>query len=398
MLFANATNRPAGRPPGRTVRSRDIDRGSPAARRPPIRPRRPTRSVKVTPVGIRYLLLSLAVGLAAVNTANNLLYLLFAMMLSLVLVSGLLSERALRRLSAARTLPGRAFADEPLSYRLTLANGKRFMPGFFLRLREPAGGLRITAPELVCPRLDPGARIEFDATLTFHDRGLHRLDGIDVTTAFPFGLFEKTYRVPAAAQTLVYPSVRRMPSPMPRPGAEDRAVEGRRGVGGLHHLREYHVGDDPRYIHWKHSARRAKLIVREPERETSRTVALVFSNRLPPDPLPIHSEWFEEAVRLTASLAAQAIQDGCDVVVGTWSGTHPAGRGRPHLERVLRTLATIAPSPPAPGDRLIPWTLARPAPAPHLILVWDDPAWSRIRPLCERVWVIAQRGQSEREP
>src|SRR3990172_1988785 len=58
------------------------------------------RSVKVTSVGIRYLLLCLAVGLAAVNTGNNLLYLLFAMMLSLILVSGILSERTLRSLSA----------------------------------------------------------------------------------------------------------------------------------------------------------------------------------------------------------------------------------------------------------------------------------------------------------
>ena len=66
--------------------------------------------MKVTPVGVRYLLLSLAVGLAAVNTGNNLLYLLFAMMLSLILVSGVLSERALRRLTATRTLPPRLFA------------------------------------------------------------------------------------------------------------------------------------------------------------------------------------------------------------------------------------------------------------------------------------------------
>ena len=112
--------------------------------------------MKVTPVGVRYLLLSLAVGLAAVNTGNNLLYLLFAMMLSLILVSGVLSERALRRLTATRTLPPRLFAGTPIPCRVTVANARRWMPSFSLRLRERADAGRVTAPETRCPRLEIG--------------------------------------------------------------------------------------------------------------------------------------------------------------------------------------------------------------------------------------------------
>src|SRR3989304_2290822 len=114
---------------------------SPRRRRP-----RFARSVKVTSVGIRYLLLCLAVGLAAVNTGNNLLYLLFAMMLSLILVSGVLSERALRRLTVTRTLPPRLFAGTPIPCRVTVANARRWMPSFSLRLRERADAGRVTAP------------------------------------------------------------------------------------------------------------------------------------------------------------------------------------------------------------------------------------------------------------
>ncbi|MBI3608437.1 MAG: DUF58 domain-containing protein [Nitrospirae bacterium] len=351
--------------------------------------------MKVTSVGIRYLLLCLAVGLAAVNTGNNLLYLLFAMMLSLILVSGILSERTLRRLSATRDLPPRLFAGSPISSRITLTNAKRFMPAFSLRVRERVGAIRVTAPDLWCPRLDPGCRMDFDTTITFHDRGLHRLKGVEVTTAFPFGLFEKTFLLPAETQSLVYPPIEAMP-PLAARGESDNGVRTvGRGTTGLHQLRDYHPGDDPRYIHWKHSARRAKLVVREPEREVSRTFVLVFSNRLPADPLPIHREWFEDAVRLTASLASQAIHDGYEVLLATWDGASRSANGRLHLERLLRTLATIDVSTPSPGDRLISWTLAIPNPTPHLILVWDDPAWARIRPRCQRVWVMAQRAQPE---
>ena len=351
--------------------------------------------MKVTPVGIRYLLLSLAVGLAAVNTGNNLLYLLFAMMLSLILVSGALSERALRRLTATRTLPPRLFAGTPIPCRVAVANARRWMPSFSLRLRERADAGRVTAPETRCPRLDPGQRLEFSSVITFRDRGLHRLDGIEATTAFPFGFFEKSVCLPAETDSLVYPAIDSLPPlATPSPTGEGRPAVGR-GTSGLHQLRDYQAGDDPRYIHWKHSARRAKLVVREPEREGSRVIALVLSNRLPPDPLPIHRAWFEDAVRLTASLASQAIADGFEVLLATWDGARRPGRGRPHLERLLRVLATISDAAPSADDRLIPWTSGLQNAAPHLILAWDDPAWSRVRPRCARVWVMAQRGQPE---
>jgi uncharacterized protein (DUF58 family) len=341
------------------------------------------------------LLLSLAVGLAAVNTGNNLLYLLFAMMLSLILVSGVLSERSLSCLSATRTLPPRLFAGSAAPCHLTLTNGKRFMAGFSLRVRERAVTTQIAAEEAYCPRLDPGGHLEIDTTLTFRERGLHRLDGIDVTTTFPFGFFEKTFRLPAETYSLVYPAIDPTPAGAALAETAIGARTGARGATGLQHLRDYHDGDDPRYIHWKHSARRAKLVVREPEREMARTVVLVFSNRLPPDPLPVHRAWFEDAVRLTASLASQAIHDGSDVLVATWDGVTRAGRGRAQLERVLRTLATVAPSPPSRGDRLAAWAAGLANAAPFLILVWDDPAWSRVRPRCGRVWVMSQRGQTE---
>ncbi len=351
--------------------------------------------MKVTSVGIRYLLLCLAVGLAAVNTGNNLLYLLFAMMLSLILVSGILSERTLRRLTAVRVLPPRLFAGSPIPCRITLTNTKRFMPAFSLRVRERTGSVRVTTPDLWCPRLDPGHHVDFETTIAFNDRGLHRLEGVEGTTTFPFGLFEKTFLLPSETQSLVYPRIEVMPSLDSRSESDNGVRAVGRGTTGLHQLRDYHLGDDPRYIHWKHSARRAKLVVREPEREASRTVVLIFSNRLPIDPLPIHREWFEDAVRLAASLASQAIHEGYEVLLATWDGaSRPAG-GRVHLERLLRTLATIDASSPSPRDRLISWTLTVPTTMPHLILVWDDPAWARIRPRCQHVWVMAQRAQSE---
>jgi uncharacterized protein (DUF58 family) len=348
------------------------------------------RSAKVTPTGVRFLLLALAVGLAAVNTGNNILYLLFAMMLSLIVVTGLFSERVLARLSAVRSLPPRLFAGTPTRYQIALTNGKRYMPAFSLRVREGRGALRLDVPEHRCTRIDPNGTVTIDSVATFLDRGAHHLPGIEITTTFPFGLFEKTLRIPVEAEPLVYPAIGSLRRPSGRPSGEEGPTGPWRGTAGLSHLREYQVGDDPRFIHWKHSARRAKLVVREPEREGARSLVLVFSNRLPPDPLPIHSDWFEDAVRLTASLADRAIRDGWDVLLATWDGTSRIGRGASHLERLLRTLATIGPTPRSIGDRLVAWAGELHHQALHLVLVWDDPRWSSVRARCERVWVAAQ--------
>ncbi|HEX6825515.1 MAG TPA: hypothetical protein VF077_04290, partial [Nitrospiraceae bacterium] len=71
------------------------------------------RSIRLTSEGTRFLLFTFGIGLAAINTGNNLFYLLLAMMLSLIVISGLLSEHCLRRLEFHRHVPDLIMANEP---------------------------------------------------------------------------------------------------------------------------------------------------------------------------------------------------------------------------------------------------------------------------------------------
>ncbi|MEQ9319041.1 MAG: hypothetical protein RIF41_07760, partial [Polyangiaceae bacterium] len=66
------------------------------------------RKLKFTREGKYFLGITLGVGFAAINTGNNLLYLLLGMMLSLIIVSGVMSELSLRTLTVKRRLPARA--------------------------------------------------------------------------------------------------------------------------------------------------------------------------------------------------------------------------------------------------------------------------------------------------
>ncbi|MCS6897572.1 MAG: hypothetical protein NZM29_06315, partial [Nitrospira sp.] len=89
-------------------------------KRPAIR-----RSTGVTPEGAFYLFLTLAIGIAAVNTGNNLFYLLFSMMVSGVAVSQVAARSCLRRLDIHRHLPDLLFVNEPATVALMIKNRKK---------------------------------------------------------------------------------------------------------------------------------------------------------------------------------------------------------------------------------------------------------------------------------
>ena len=80
------------------------------------------RSTRVTTEGTRFLFFTLAVAVAAINTGNNLFYLLLAMMLSIILMSGIMAEYCLRRLEFHRHLPPLVYAGEPMTATVVVAN------------------------------------------------------------------------------------------------------------------------------------------------------------------------------------------------------------------------------------------------------------------------------------
>ncbi|MGQ0812198.1 MAG: DUF58 domain-containing protein, partial [Nitrospiraceae bacterium] len=94
------------------------------------------RSLRLTSEGTRFLLLTIAVGVAAINTGNNLFYLLLAMMLSLIVISGLLSEQCLRKLTFKRYLPNEIFANQPAMVTLSITNHKLHLPSFSLGILD----------------------------------------------------------------------------------------------------------------------------------------------------------------------------------------------------------------------------------------------------------------------
>ena len=294
------------------------------------------RTIRATREGWWFIGASFAVGLAATNTGNNLLYLILAMMLSFMAISGVLSEQTMRHLRLERERPRRLFAGIPASFGVRLTNRKRRLPSFALHLTEsdPAGE-RIASHFLV--KVPPQGRETWRYSLTFPRRGLHYLPGLRILTRFPFGLFAKMSRPILPDPILVYPALRALaPGEIPAaldPGWRERE---RRGHGAsLRNLRPYRPGDDPRLLHWKTSAKAGDLMVKELGDEDRPRIRLVVED--PPVITP--PDVIEANLSYVASLAARAIQLGSQVDLTTADGSTGFGQGEAHLDRILERLA-----------------------------------------------------------
>src|SRR5439155_1007210 len=84
---------------------------------------RPPRRLQFTREGKYFVGITIGVGFAAINTGNNLLYLLLGMMLSLIIASGIMSEVSLRGLKVVRQPPSRLHARRPFLMGIGLSNG-----------------------------------------------------------------------------------------------------------------------------------------------------------------------------------------------------------------------------------------------------------------------------------
>jgi uncharacterized protein (DUF58 family) len=295
------------------------------------------RSTRLTPEGTRFLLFALAVGIAAINTGNNLFYLLLAMMLSVIMLSGLLSELCLRGLVFRRHVPDYIFANEPVRVSITISNQKAYLPSFSLRIFDVVNGQEIDR-EAHIAQLGPQASILATYMIQAARRGRYCLQGVRAVTPFPFGLFQKKALYPDETTIVVCPEL----IPLPSPILQNLTALGqnqtlmRRGPGmALYNLREYRPGDDSRAIHWMTTARTSKLMLKETEAEDQRAVTLLLSTMAP----AADDAAFEQAVSVTAALATFFYDRGYVLRAVIGEEEIPAAIGTEQYVRILRALA-----------------------------------------------------------
>src|SRR3954467_10043613 len=165
---------------------------------------RPPRRLQFTREGKYFVGITIGVGFAAINTGNNLLYLLLGMMLSLIIASGIMSEMSLRNLTVTRQPPTRIHARRPFLMGIGLANGKKKLPSFSVEVEDLVGNKPL---DKKCYFLKlPAGRLQHTSYRhTFPRRGRYTYSGFRISTKFPFALFRKSPLRGLTTQVISFP-------------------------------------------------------------------------------------------------------------------------------------------------------------------------------------------------
>jgi len=270
------------------------------------------------------------------------------MMLSLIVISGLLSEHCLRRLEFRRHVPDLIIANEPTTLTLSVTNRNRHLPSFSLRFFDVIEGKDVDRG-LTIHLLPAQSSVLMSYPLLATKRGRIRLEATRAQTLFPFGLFLKKGRYPTEEDLLVSPPIK----PLTLRFVDELVSEGQgesiphRGDGTqLYNLRLYRPGDDSRAIHWMTTARTSQLIVRETEAEDQRRITVILSIVAPEE----RDALFERSVTFVASLVSQLTERSypARLIVGIEDSGLGSGSG--HLFAMLRLLALCERQPPGTDD------------------------------------------------
>jgi uncharacterized protein (DUF58 family) len=380
----------------------------------------------ITRPGLFYILISVVIGIAAINTGNNLLYVVVAALLSAILVSGIASALVLRRLSLDVHLPEHVFAARPMLVRLLLRNTSTWLPSFSVRVaparrkgnpkahwhweaytfgwprnREPQNQwfhlpdrrLRRVFDEMDKPILQEpvyfpfiasGQELRADLEITFPARGRYCERDFGLATRFPFAFLMKTRRINLVREVIVYPGVDsadefREVLPMVT-GEFETFVRGR--GNDLYLIRDYMPDDSARHVDWKATARTGALKVREFSREDERKLRIVFDN---PAPGVLPPEVYEQGVRLAASLGWHFHHEDVEV-----SFVAPGLEPTEDVFSFLRYLALVQPEEATPIFSRLRAT------EDYNLIVTTRTAAEMPAALAARSYVISPRGSAPR--
>jgi uncharacterized protein (DUF58 family) len=227
------------------------------------------------------------------------------------------AARRMTRCVRLRCTPGAtAFAGEPLPLSFEVEN--------------PTAGfatLRIVGPlglKWFFPQLPPTESIRCSAGITVPQRGIHRLGWYTAVSAYPFGVLEHRRPLDEVPEVYILPAMGRIREKLfhhwlRHSGAGDhRRSRPKVGTlpseGDVRGIRPYRHGDNPRDVHWKSTARRGQLYVREYDCATPQELVVVVEPYAPS--AGEDYEPLEQALSLAATIS------------WTWANAEGSGRVR----------------------------------------------------------------------
>ena len=235
-----------------------------------------------------YGLILLVLCAGALLGRSNMLMLVFGLMAGPFILNGQVTLGILRRLHVERSLPEHATVGENFSVKLSLTNRKHLLSSWMVSAED-----MVQAPH---EQLQPAvlfACVPSQSTrqavyeIRPAHRGLYEFGPVRVMSRFPLGLMERSIDLGLVERFVVYPRIGRLKPNWRRAVAAGELASDLARIGHsasddeFHRLREYRRGDNPRAIHWRTTARRNELMVKEFQHGRSQDLLLAVDLWLP---------------------------------------------------------------------------------------------------------------------
>ncbi|MCA9265479.1 MAG: DUF58 domain-containing protein [Planctomycetales bacterium] len=275
-----------------------------------------TKRTHLTIEGGYYLIiLSFIIGGAVIRQINLLMF-VAGIMIGPLLISWFLVRRTLQRLEVRRSTPAGVGVGELLVVDLHVRNARRRLHAWgvvaedFVERQSTTTRERAHRAEAYLPFL----KAQEERTVTYqgriYQRGRYRLGPVRLTSRFPFGFLRRTTTVDAYDEFYVYPRLGSLQANwiqgMQAGRVGSQTSQNRLGFveGEFHGLRDYRPGDSRRWIHWRTTAKRNQLTVRQFERQRNQDIAIIADLGR----TAVHDEQQARAVEEAVSFAATVVE------------------------------------------------------------------------------------------
>lgn len=307
--------------------------------------------------GLMYLLIMIVLFVGALLGRSNMLMLIFAMMAGPFVINGWITFSLLKLTRVQRLVHQRAMAGEILSVEVEIENRKRWLSCWLMAAKDTISSQyeQLEATVLFA-RVPPRDRRSGYYRMRLQQRGKYFLGPIELTTRFPLGLVQRGLVFDLTDEILVHPRIGHLSSTWQRDHLMAVELVQRRSTrkgaydDDFHRLREYRWGDDPRSIHWRTSARRSELMVREFHQSRDQHLNLILDLWAPRTVSSRDQERVELAVSFAATVCLTHLRQGHDstmslAATGKKRVEWQALSGGIGAETMLDTLALVEAGP-----------------------------------------------------
>lgn len=284
--------------------------------------------IKINKAGWIYIVLTILIGFAAVNTGNNLIYLIASALLSYMLVSGIFGRHNLKGVDLDLDVPEEVFAKTEIPVSVRLLNQKRVMPAFLINAA-------VGEHHALFPFAAGGAEAKRYCNMQFGSRGEHLIENAYVYSVFPFNFFTRYRRLKKTFKMIV------LPRPQPcetlflhEQRSRSRGEASTLTVGydsDIISIRDYNSGDPLKYINWKSTAKTGVLKTKELSAVQLQHVLIDFDK--------MDKQDLENKISCITYLILKCIQSSIPVGLIINGEKHKPAVSRAHKITLLRKLA-----------------------------------------------------------